>query len=41
MQLFGAEILQEVVRTGDLFEPEIALLAGNIRMQLFGEPPEG
>ena len=40
LELFSTKILQEVVCTGDLLEPEIALLAGNVRMQFFGEPPE-
>lgn len=41
MKFFGAEILQEVVSTGDLFEAEIAFLAGNVRVKFFSEPPEG
>lgn len=40
VKFFGCEILQEVVRAGDLLEPEIAFLAGNIRVQFFGEPAE-
>ena len=39
-EFFGAEIFQEVIRAGDLLEPEIAFLAGNVRVQLFGQPPE-
>ena len=34
VKLFGGEILQEVVRAGDLLEAEIALLSGNVRMKL-------